>query len=152
VVEDPELDRPVPASPSTPPAGAEAESGLAQRARELHVLQSLGRLAAEAQTPEALFRGVISALQRNEPLDAAAVAIRRAGAFQVEMHLSRPFSAACLDLLADRTLAVLGPPDPAVPPRLVQYEADDYDARRGERRELASADLLTLPVLRRGRV
>ena len=132
--------------PADEPAGADAQSRLARRAHELHVLGALARRAAEAESPEALFAATLAVLRREEPFDAALVA--HGG--KVEIELSRPFSADCVGRLAAGALEVLG--SEAAERSVVSIrEADDFDARRGERQDFDPAELVIVPVLRRSR-
>jgi two-component system NtrC family sensor kinase len=135
------------AGPAGEAAAADAESRLSRRAHELHVLGALARRAAEAETPEALFATTLAVLRREEPFDAALVARGDA----VEIELSRPFSPECVSRLAAGALEVLGPAASARS-AVSTREADDFDARRGERQDYDPAELVIVPVLRRGSV
>ena len=151
MIEDPELDRP-PAPPVRPAAapGADAEARIAARSRELDVIHTLGRLAAQAQSPEELFRATIAALERADPIEAALVARVEAGVPQVECHLARPFGADCLVRLSRLALDVLGVHAPATGPQIARHESEGYDPRRDERQDFDPDEAIVVPVLRRG--
>ena len=90
VVEDPKPGHPGPRARPHPRSNAE-ETALDARTRELHLIQTLGRLAAETQTADELFRATISILQRAEELDLALVASALDGEREVICFVSRPF-------------------------------------------------------------
>jgi signal transduction histidine kinase/CheY-like chemotaxis protein len=123
------------------------EHGTARRARELDMLQSLGRAAAEAATPFDLFASTLSVLQRGEDLDAAAAAYAEAGrAPRVALFLTRPLAERAIDTLAERAAAFLGWPAPL---ERDLHRLPSYDEARGQLAGLAEEDVLLLPLLRR---
>jgi two-component system NtrC family sensor kinase len=125
-----------------------AESRLEARTRELDLIQSLGRRAAEARTPVELFRTVVEELQRGEGLDAALVALRVGGAPELYLHVSRPIGDACAAELVRRAAGLLGwDPDGLPAPR--REKLDDFDPQGGTLRSFREEDLVALPVLRR---
>jgi two-component system NtrC family sensor kinase len=131
--------------------GGQAESALDARTRELHLIQTLGRSAAEAKSPEELFRQTVSILQRAEELDLALVASCHSGTAELHCYLSRPFDESCLLRLRRAALAVLGRAADARQIVGTVTELDDYDARRGARRGFDDDEPVVVPVLRRDR-
>jgi two-component system NtrC family sensor kinase len=140
----------VPVNETGEPRLSRAKSRLAARTRELDLIQTLSRRAAEAQAPEELFAAAVAVLQRSEDLDAALVADSSAGALRLSVFLSRPLSDDCLDELARRAGSVLGW-DPDALPALQTRELDAFDEGRGLRRRFTEEDLVLLPVLRKER-
>jgi two-component system NtrC family sensor kinase len=145
----PDRDRAVGAGgPPRDLAGAEAR--LAERSRELDLLQSLGRRAAQAQAPAELFEATIGVLQHGPPFDLALAAHELDGRLEVRVFLARPFEPAEIDGLVRRAASFLGVPAVVADgPR--RHELEVYDAALGPRSALGEEDLLLLPVLRRGR-
>jgi two-component system NtrC family sensor kinase len=133
------------------PRSDAAESALDARTRELHLIQTLGRLAAETQTPDELFRATISILERAEELDLALVASALTGEGEVACFVSRPFDDAVLDRLARYAGSLLDWPSRGPAPNIVCHELDEYDALRDPRGEFDEQQLVTIPVLRRDR-
>jgi len=126
---------------------AKARERIAERARELDLIQALGRGSAEARTQDELFGAAIAVLQRSVEIDVAVVATGAGGRWQLDAHLSRPVEPDCLAELARRAGAVLGWPGEALPePRCRETEA--FDAGRGARRAFREEDLVALPILR----
>jgi len=150
VVEDPKPGHPGPRARSHPHSNA-VETALDARTRELHLIQTLGRLAAETQTPDELFRATISVLQRAEELDLALVASALDGEREVICFVSRPFDDDMIARLSRSAGSLLDWPPAGQAPRIVRHELDDFDAERGPRAEFEERDLVTVPVLRRDR-
>jgi two-component system NtrC family sensor kinase len=140
----PDLDR-----KAGPPRDlAHAEARLAERSRELDLLQALGRRAAETRTPEELFDATVAVLQQGPPFDLALAAHDADGRVAAQVFLVRPFEPAEVDRLVRRAVALLGAAEagPAV-----RRELDSFDPGRGRRCDVDEQDLVVLPVLRRGR-
>jgi two-component system NtrC family sensor kinase len=128
-----------------------AETALDARTRELHLIQTLGRLAAETQTPDELFRATISILERAEELDLALVANALGGEREVVCFVSRPFDDGVLERLARYAGGLLDWVSQAPAPSIVQHELDDFDGQRGICSDFDERQLVTVPVLRRDR-
>ena len=128
-----------------------AETALDARTRELHLIQTLGRLAAETQTPDELFRATISILERAEELDLALVANALGGEREVVCFVSRPFEDGVLGRLARYAGDLLDWPSQTPAPSIVQRELDDFDGQRGVCSDFDERQLITVPVLRRDR-
>jgi two-component system NtrC family sensor kinase len=125
-----------------------AEARLAARTRELDLIQTLGRRAAEARTPHELFHATISALQIGEEVDLAMVAHRREHGDELLAYLSRPVEDECLARLARRAGALLGW-SPERTPSARRIRLDTFDEARGRRGDFREQDLIVLPILRR---
>ncbi len=125
------------------------ESGLAARSRELDLLQSLGRRAAEARCPEQLFEATAALLHEGRPLDVVLAGPAVEGAAQLIAFLARPVAPVQLAALASRAAAFLGWSAEAV--QVERRELDQYDEARGVADEHREEDLILLPILRRGR-
>ena len=133
------------------PQSKAAETALDARTRELHLIQTLGRLAAETQTPDELFRATISILERAEELDLALVASALGGEREVVCFVSRPFDGGVLERLARYAGRLLDWPPKGPAPRIDQHELEDFDEQRGTRSDFDERQLVTVPVLRRDR-
>jgi two-component system NtrC family sensor kinase len=140
----------VPVNETGEPTLSRAKSRLAARTRELDLIQTLARRAAEAQTPAGLFAAAVAVLQRSEELDAALVADSSGGVRRLRVFFSRPLSEECIDGLARRAASVLGW-DPGDLPQLQNQQLDGFDEGRGLRRRFSEEDLVLLPVLRKER-
>jgi two-component system NtrC family sensor kinase len=151
VVLDPKLGRKGRPEERLPDAGVAVDSLLAARTRELHLIQSLGRRAAEARTVAELFHAAVSILQDAEELDLALVACEFAGNRELLCYVSRPFDPAGVERLSRLAGSVLGWPTDGGIPVPVEIEADDFDASRGPRTEFGDDDPVVVPVLRRTR-
>lgn len=128
-----------------------AASRLAVRTRELDMIQTLGRRAAEAGTPFDLFAATVSALHSVDDLDVSVVAHALEGSPEVLAFRSRPVSAAVLKSLTRRAGALLGWSAGSVPePREVTL--DDFDARQSPRTAVEEPEIVVLPILRDERV
>ncbi len=127
---------------------AESDVRAIARSAELDVLQAIGRAAAEARSPEALFASVISVLERTEDFDVFLVGHVMSGVPETPAYVSRPFADEHLDRLARLSAKFLGVEEPSIPIR--QLETRHYDAARGEREELREEDVILLPLMRRG--
>jgi len=127
-----------------------AETRLAARTQELSLIQSLGRMAAEAQTPSELFLATINTLQQGEELDLALVGHDLDGAPELSAFLSRPFAGPCLEKIAARAGLLLGWA-PEVLPEPKQLHLDTFDEARGRRGEFLEEELVVLPILRQER-
>ena len=126
-----------------------AEGRLAARTRELDVLQSLGRRAAEARTPAELFASTLSVLQPEAELDLALVGCEWEGSPEMTVFLARPFSEPYVEVVAQRASRFLGwSTDPVARP--VTTELDAYDSARGARQAFREEDLILLPLMRGG--
>ena len=125
----------------------EATQRLAARSRELDVLQSMGRRAAEAYGPQELFDSVLAVLSRAQELDLALVCYEWDGAPTADLFLARPFSAVYLEAVEQRASRFLGWPE-GVEPR--SHALAGFDTARGERVDFREQDLLLLPLIRRG--
>jgi two-component system NtrC family sensor kinase len=124
-----------------------AETRLAARTQELSLIQSLGRMAAEAQTPSELFLATINTLQQGEELDLALVGHELDGSPELSAFLSRPFAGPCLQKIAARAGLLLGwAPDALPEPN--QLHLDTFDEARGRRGEFLEEELVVLPILR----
>jgi two-component system NtrC family sensor kinase len=126
-----------------------AESRLALRTRELDLIQTLGRRAAEARTARDLFTAVLAVLQQGEDLDLALVADTAGEALEVTAHLARPVEEACLVELAMRATRLLGGGGASPDVRCEKLET--FDPGRGERATFEDEELVVLPILRRDR-
>jgi two-component system NtrC family sensor kinase len=124
-----------------------AEERLAARTRELDLIQTLGRRAAEARTARELFHATISALQLGEEIDLAMVAHRRESGAEILAWLSRPVEERCLDRLAGRAGGMLGW-SPEQIPAAREVRLDTFDEERGRRADFREEDLVVLPILR----
>lgn len=133
------------------PQTTAAQTALDARTRELHLIQTLGRLAAETQTPEELFDATISILQRAEELELALVASALDGEREIVCFVSRPFDGAVLDRLARYAGGLLDWPSQGPAARIVRHELDEFDGERGTRSDFDERQLVTVPVLRRDR-
>ena len=127
---------------------ARAEAGLAKRSRELDLLQSLGRRAAEAGWAEELFDATASVLHEGQSLDLVLIGYVVDGRRRLTAFLARPFPAEYLTVLARRAARFLG--WNGEPVEVEQRELELFDAARGSRGEFCEEDLVLLPVLRQG--
>jgi two-component system NtrC family sensor kinase len=124
-----------------------ARSRLAARSRELEALQSLGRCAAEARSPEELFAAVVAAVHQSDDLDLALVGYEWDGEPVLLLHLACPFDEGYLEAVIGRTHRFLGwPEDGRVVPR--RRELDGFDAARGTRSAFREEDVVLLPIVR----
>jgi two-component system NtrC family sensor kinase len=126
------------------------ERRLEARTRELALLQDLGRSAAEARSPETLFRRAAQVLQSGTGADAVAAVDSPDGEPRVEIFVARPLSPDHLGSMARRAVEPLGRAGEKAP-RIEVVPLDDYDAQRGVRQSLHTDDLVVLPISRRGR-
>ena len=126
-----------------------ARRRLAAQGRELEALQSLGRRAAEARTPDELVQSVVDALHRVEELDAALLAQAWDGVPAVELAVGRPFDRAELAAIEARARRFLG--WSAEPKSLPPRELEGFDGARGPRTGFREEELVLLPLLRAGR-
>lgn len=127
----------------------EARRRLAARSRELDVLQSMGRRAAEARVPLDLFSTVLAALDRTHELDLAFVCYEWDDARVADLFLARPFAEEYLNAVLLRASRFLDwAPLPAIEPR--RHELPGFDGARGSRPDFREQDLLLLPLIRRG--
>jgi len=127
-----------------------AESRLAERTRELDLIQLLGRRAAEAGSLDELFAAAISALEQGEGLDFALVA-RNDGNRKTIAYLSRPVAAGTVSAAMKPLCDLLGW-DRSVPPPCREVELESYDRKRGVRADACEDEWVVLPILRRDRV
>jgi two-component system NtrC family sensor kinase len=141
--EPPELD-----SGSAPAEVERAERRLAARSRELDALQTLGRRAAEARTPDELFVTVIAALHRAEELDLALVAFESDGEPVLRLHRSRPFDESYVREVVARAWKFLGWTGKPREPR--RSELEGFDSARGRREAFREEDVVLLPLVRAG--
>lgn len=89
------MPRPTAASPpQDPTALARAEARLAERTRELDLLQELGRKAAEAPDLAGLFDAAVEALGRGIDLDATLAVWPEPSGPRARGHFARPWGAA----------------------------------------------------------
>ena len=127
----------------------EARRRLAARSRELDVLQSMGRRAAEARVPLDLFATVLAVLDRTHELDLAFVCYEWDDARVADLFLARPFAEEYLNAVLLRASRFLDwAPLPAIEPR--RHELPGFDGARGSRPDFREQDLLLLPLIRRG--
>ena len=124
-----------------------AERRLTQRTRELDLIQALGRRAAEARTPRELFRSAVETLESGEPLDAAAVVHGLEGTRSAWIFASRPLEDSVVHGLARSAAGPLGGVGASEPERI---PLSTFDADAGPRAAFSEADLVLLPVQRRG--
>jgi two-component system NtrC family sensor kinase len=150
VIEGPKDDRPDAAvpRPETPESSAGGAT-IDARTRELDLIQSLGRLAAEAQRPGDLFRATISVLERAEELDLAMIASQIEGEREIVCFLARPFERACIERLARHAGRMLDWPAESELPRIAEAKLDEFDRSRRSRRDYGEQELVVVPILRR---
>ncbi len=146
--EDLKRDRAAPRG-AVPSDSSAAESRIAARTRELDLIQTLGRLAAEAQTPAELFRATVSAVQQAEALDLAVVASELDGVREVTCFLARPFASGCLRRLITHAGRLSHWGAGSEPAPVIEWRLDDFDSSRGARSDYREQDLVVVPVLRR---
>jgi two-component system NtrC family sensor kinase len=127
-----------------------AERRLAARTRELDLLQTLGRHAAEARTARELFSATISVLQLGEEIDLAIVAYQPETGPDIFAYLSRPVADSCIESLARRAGGMLGW-SPDVIPVARSVRLDSFDEARGARNDFNDRELVVLPILRNNR-
>ena len=125
-----------------------AEQGLAARSRELDLLQTLGRRAAESNEADELFETTVRVLHEGSPLDLVLAAFPGERSRRRVADVSRPVDERCVEALARKASELLGwPPDE---PALERRESAMFDAARGSRSTVSEQELVLLPVVRRG--
>jgi len=129
--------------------GSAGDWELAARARELDLIQALGRSAAAARAPGDLFSATISALQPGEQLDLLVVAHALEGRSELLLFLSRPVSDACIEAVRQRAIRLMQwPAEP--PPVLQRTRLATYDDAQAPRETFEEDELVVLPLLRKG--
>jgi two-component system NtrC family sensor kinase len=118
------------------------------RARELERIQSIGRVAAGAETCAELFVAVARALLGHEPLDLVGVVHGIDGPPELALIPARPLRDESVGVLARRASALLGDTDPAELAVEI-HRVDPFDAARGAGPGPSDEDLVVVP-LRRG--
>ncbi|HXV76200.1 MAG TPA: hypothetical protein VD788_07755, partial [Candidatus Polarisedimenticolaceae bacterium] len=151
MVEHPETGLDDPDEPRQPDASAAIDAMLAARTRELHLIQLLGRRAAEAKSVDDLFRAAISIVQEAAGLDLALVAFEHGGRRDLTCHLSRPCAGPAVERLSRLAGTVLGWPADDRLPTAVEVLAEEFDEGRGVRTGFAADDPIVVPVMRRAR-
>lgn len=126
------------------------ERRLAARSRELDALQSIGRVAAEAASVDALCDAVIATLHRVEELDLVLAAHGEPGARCLATHVTGPTEPAYLDELESRARRFLGWHDDEAPARR-EVTLGGYDPARQARAGFSEDHMVLLPVMRRDR-
>ncbi len=126
-----------------------SDGHLDARARELGLLQELGRRTAGAETPEALLHVAAELFQRELDLELLVAALDEAGSDgELLAFLARPVADATLEAIA---ASLTGQPPSRAGRRLRSRRLEDYDERRGERSRLAPDDVVSLALSRAGR-
>jgi len=127
---------------------ARAEARLDARTRELDALQSFGRELAQARTVPELLDRTAEMLQSLVDADAIAIASAIADVFGVQTYLARPLSPSDEQGLREAAASgfiPLSPEDEHSRPLA------PFDRLQGPRAPLAEADIVVVPVERRGR-
>src|SRR5262245_29801791 len=115
-----------------------AESRLADRARDLEALQSLGRALAEARTVDELVERLAVSLQGLANADALAIATALPESTGVTVYLARALSADDTARLRDAIALGFIPLSSTEPPRLLP----GFDRLAGERSALGESEIL----------
>jgi signal transduction histidine kinase len=130
---------------------ADAQVRVDARARELDLIQALGRGAAEARDLDSLFRHAIELLQSAEDIDVAVAAYsvgRRRTVLALE---SRPVDGAVRDALSRQVTQLLGWTDEDRPAVRID-RLSGWDDSRGTLSEWDESSLVVLPVPRGERI
>lgn len=126
------------------------ESILAARTRELSLVQSVGRAAAEARTPAALFVSTADLLHQGLGAEAVAVVHALQGGVDGEVYAARPLSGAAAVELA-RIAADAAGIDMPMPEAIRVLRLAGFDGGAAERGTMREPDTAATPLLRRGR-
>ncbi len=130
---------------------ARSERHLRSRARELDMLQDLGRRAAAARTWDALFADAAAVLQEGTGAEVLVVAHALSGAAEVRVFLARPVDEATVESLAARGAAAADLA-PELPVRVSTERLPGFDDSHAQRRTRADgAEAAFAPIEHRGR-
>ena len=130
---------------------ARGEQKLRGRARELDMLQDLGRCAAAARTWDALFLDAAAVLEEGTGADLLVAAHALGGEAEVRVFLARPAADAVIESLAEGAAAAAELP-PELPVRVSIEKLPGYDESHSRRRPAsAGPDSSFAPLTRRGR-
>jgi two-component system NtrC family sensor kinase len=124
-----------------------SEARIEARARELDVLQALGRRAAEARNLPGLFASAVETLQQGGGLDLVLAAYATDGSPEAQAFFTRPFDSGVPARLVERAARLLGWPA-GRRPRLRRVELPQYDPARGLRADVSDEDVEELSILR----
>ncbi len=126
-----------------------SEARLRAGTRELALIESLGRRAAEARSPQDLFYGTACILQEGTGFDAVVAADALAGGPEAVVYLARPMEEEEIRKLADWAFAAAG--IAAAETRHVEIvRLPAYDDSHGCRRGVRESDVPLAPLERRG--
>jgi len=121
--------------------------GADAQAHELGLIQTIGRRAAEACTPDELFGSTVAALLRGSRLELAGVAHRLDDDAELLAYPARPFAADALERLREMAGRLLhGVPDRL--PRLRRVELDLYDPAQASLERCDEKELIVVPLMR----
>jgi two-component system, NtrC family, sensor kinase len=129
-----------------------AEERITARARELEMLQAVGRRAAAARDAPELVAAVADALDRSGLVDCVVATFAVEGGRAAVGFWARPFAAECTARIERAALRFDGREPVGGAPQAERRQLQSYDAQRPPRAHVDEQELLLLPLERPGQL